>query len=72
MFLLARGGVREPRRREVQHHRADTHLHRPGRQGIFLHVVHEDPAEQSAEACPLSTMEDLYRIVAESDKVITL
>lgn len=26
----------------------------------------------STEACPLSTMEDLYRIVAESDKVITL
>ena len=24
------------------------------------------------EACPLSTMADMYRIVAESDKVITL
>ena len=26
----------------------------------------------ATEACPLSTMSDLYRIIADSDKVITL
>jgi sulfur relay (sulfurtransferase) complex TusBCD TusD component (DsrE family) len=35
--------------------------------GSCLKIRHSE----GSEACPLSTMEDLYRIVKESDKIVT-